>query len=98
MEATLQDVDGRIHISIQYQPTVRAGMRPLTQGLTNQLTTAGAHLGGVTGVYENDTSASFCRFGDGHSDKLRPRHIHMLFRIPLLLPIFCGSSASNAMI
>ena len=85
MKATLENVDCRIHITIQHQPTRRAGMHTLTQRLSDQLTTTGAHLGGSAGVYENDTSASFCRFADGHLDTLRPRHVHDALAHPATL-------------
>ena len=73
LEATLENIDRRIPISVHYQPTIRAGMGAVAQCLGNQLTAARTHLGRVVRVYQHDTSASFCRFADSHFDKLRPR-------------------------
>ncbi len=79
LETTLQDVDRRIHIPIQDHPTFRATMRARAQYLGYHLATVRAHLGCVARVYQDDRSASFCRFADCHTDKLSPRHIHYAF-------------------
>lgn len=88
MEATLKNSDRHIPIPIHHQPTRGAGMRALTQRLGDQLTTAGAHLGSGARVYEHDSSASLCRFGDSHTDTLRPRHVQNAFSHPAALTHF----------
>ena len=62
-----------------------AGMDTLAQRLGDKLATGGAQLGGVARVYQNDSSASFCRFADGHMGELRPRHIQDAFAHPTAL-------------
>lgn len=85
MEATLKDSDRRIGISIHHRLTMRAGMRALTQRLLDQFAATGTHLRRIARVNQNDTPASFFHFGDGHSNKLRPRHVHNAFSHPAAL-------------
>src|SRR6266511_4180261 len=54
-------------------------MGAVAQRLLYQFTAMGAHLGGIAGVYQDDDSASFCRFADRHADELRPRYVHDAF-------------------
>jgi hypothetical protein len=86
LETPLQNVDGRIVIPIQDQPAVGAGMRTFAQRLWYDRTAGGTHFGGVAGVHQHDSSPSFFRFGDGHGDKLAPRHIQHALAHPTAAP------------
>ena len=90
LEATLKNVDRRIPIPIHHQPTMRAGMGAVAQSLLNQFATGRTHFGRIAGVHQDDRSASFCRFADGHPNKLRPRYIHNAFTHPTAFAHFLG--------
>ena len=75
----MQDIECRVLVPIHHQSTLWAGMGARAQCLRDQLTTVGTHLGCIAGVYQNDGSASFCRFADGHTGELSPRYIHDAF-------------------
>ncbi len=75
----MQNVYCRIHISVQHQPTVWAFVGSLRECFRNQFAAARTHLGYITGVKQNNGSASLCRFVDSHLDKLCPRDIHNAF-------------------
>jgi len=52
------------------------------QRLGDKLAAGRAPLGRVPGVHENHTPPSFCRFGNGHLNELRPGHIQDAFAHP----------------
>src|SRR4051812_31443982 len=76
LETPLQDIECCILITIQDQPTVWAGVGACAQRLFNHRSAARTHFAGIAGVDQDDRSASFCRFADGHTDELSPRYVH----------------------
>ena len=76
---TMQDIDRSVHVPIQYQTTIRAGMRALRQTFLYQFAALRTHFRRITGVYQDDGSASFYRFADCQADKLCPCYIQNAF-------------------
>jgi hypothetical protein len=78
----MQNVERCIVIASQQQPAVGACVDAVAQGLLHEFAAGRALLGRVAGVHQHNSPPSFFRFGDGHADKLAPRHIQDAFTHP----------------
>jgi len=68
----MQDILRSVVITVQFGPTVRAGMPSHTEVFLNDAPTAGTLLAGTVGSHFHDAAASLFRFAVAEGDKGSP--------------------------
>ena len=79
LQSQSHNIDRRVLVAVHHQPTMRAGMDSIREGLFDDHATSGTHLRRIPGIHQDHTRTSLLRFVLRDRDEQIPGNIREAF-------------------